>query len=401
MYIFRDNVDANTHDNFISQSELGNLLQSSKWSQIKSNWGHARVGVFDGEAQIAACLVLIKHLPLGFTMMYIPRGPILDYSNVELVDFFFKELKQWSKKHRCLFVKVDPPVLRGRYQQLGVPVIFDAGSEALEHLEAAGLKHIGFTVGMSATIQPRFNMVCCKDEFGEDYLSKKGKKNYKTAVKNKFLQTVNVDKSGLDDFERVMNCTADRQGVSLRDREYYELLLDTYGEDAFLTLTYMDIKGEYEEAALLRDKCLADLEACPETAPKKKFKLEENLASYTRRVNEGEANLAKYGDKQCIAGALSIIFGETAELLYAGADNDFRRLMAPYKTWFSAMETSFDRGCNYVNLGGISGYKDDGLQEFKSSFNPYIHEYLGEFDLPVSKLLYKPSRWMFDKRKGV
>ena len=62
------------------------------------------------------------------------------------------------------FVKVDPPVLRGRYQQLGVPVIFDAGSEALEHLEAAGLKHIGFTVGMSATIQPRFNMVCCRDE---------------------------------------------------------------------------------------------------------------------------------------------------------------------------------------------------------------------------------------------
>ena len=74
MYIFRDNVDANTHDNFISQSEIGNLLQSSRWSQIKSNWGHARVGVFDGDDQIAACLVLIKHLPLGFTMMYIPRG---------------------------------------------------------------------------------------------------------------------------------------------------------------------------------------------------------------------------------------------------------------------------------------------------------------------------------------
>ena len=65
MYIFRDNVDANTHDNFISQSELGNLLQSSRWSQIKSNWGHARVGVFDGEAQIAACLVLIKHCLLA------------------------------------------------------------------------------------------------------------------------------------------------------------------------------------------------------------------------------------------------------------------------------------------------------------------------------------------------
>lgn len=401
MYIFRDKLDADAHDKFISQSEFGNLLQSSRWSQIKNNWDHAIVGVFDGDLQLAASLVLIKHLPLGFTMMYIPRGPIMDYGNSELVVFFFKELKRWAKKYRCLFVKVDPPVLRGRYKELGVPVLFDTGSEALDNIEIVGLKHIGFTLGMSATIQPRFNMVCHKDEFGEDYLSKKGRKNYRTAIKNKYLQTLIVDKSGLDDFDRVMNCTADRQGVALRDRQYYELLLDIYGEDAFLTLTYMDIKGEYEEALALRDKCLEDIENCPDTAPKKKFKLEENLASYTRRVKDGESNLAKYGDKQCIAGALSVIFGETAELLYAGADNDFRRFMAPYKTWFSAIETSFDRGCKYVNLGGISGYKDDGLQEFKSAFNPYIHEYLGEFDLPVSKLLYAPSRWMFDKRKGV
>lgn len=74
------------------------------------------------------------------------------------------------------FVKVDPPVLRGRYKELGVPVLFDTGSEALDNIEIAGLKHIGFTLGMSATIQPRFNMVCHKDEFGEDYLSKKGRK---------------------------------------------------------------------------------------------------------------------------------------------------------------------------------------------------------------------------------
>ena len=94
MYIFRDKLDADAHDKFISQSEFGNLLQSSRWSQIKNNWDHAIVGVFDGDLQLAASLVLIKHLPLGFTMMYIPRGPIMDYGNSELVVFFFKELKR-------------------------------------------------------------------------------------------------------------------------------------------------------------------------------------------------------------------------------------------------------------------------------------------------------------------
>lgn len=401
MYFFNDNVEACKHDEFVMGSPQGNLLQSYRWSKIKQNWSHALIGAFDESKQIAACLVLIKHLPLGFTMMYIPRGPIFDYDNSKLTHFFFSELKLWAKKRKCLFIKIDPPVLRGCYKELESPVFEEESLAVLDSLSNGGLRHLGFTKGMSATIQPRYNMVCHVDEFGENYLSKKGKKNYKIAAKNKHLSTILTDKSGLDDFAEVMCCTAERQGVALRDREYYELLLDVYGKDAFLTLTYLDIKGELDDAQEARLKCIEELKNCPQSAPKKRFKLEENLTSYTRRVDEGRRFMEKYGEKRCIAGTLTVICGKSAELLYAGADNAFRRLMAPYRTWFFSMQTCFDRGCEYVNMGGISGFIDDGLQEFKHSFSPYVHEYLGEFDLPVSKLLYRPSRWLFDKRKGI
>lgn len=42
--------------------------------------------------------LLIKPLPLGMTMIYIPRGPVMDYTNAELVAFTIKTLKAYGKK---------------------------------------------------------------------------------------------------------------------------------------------------------------------------------------------------------------------------------------------------------------------------------------------------------------
>lgn len=39
-------------------------------------------------------------------------------------------------------------------------------------------------------------------------------------------------------------------------------------------------------------------------------------------------------------------------------------------------------------MGGVDGDFKDGLSEFKSNFAPIVREYIGEFDLPVHRLLY-------------
>lgn len=44
------------------------------------------------------------------SMFYIPRGPILDFKDKELVLFYFEELKKEAKKHHCLFIKFDPMI---------------------------------------------------------------------------------------------------------------------------------------------------------------------------------------------------------------------------------------------------------------------------------------------------
>ena len=99
------------------------------------------------------------------------------------------------------------------------------------------------------------------------------------------------------------------------------------------------------------------------------------------------------------AGALCVKFGATAELLYAGMDDTYKRYMAPYLSFYTCMEWSFERGCGSCNMGGIEGNLQGGLTKFKANFHPVINEYIGEFDIPYQKLLYRMAMKVLARRK--
>ena len=44
-------------------------------------------------------------------MFYLPRGPILDFDNKDLLTYFFNELKKVAKKYHCIFIKFDPGII--------------------------------------------------------------------------------------------------------------------------------------------------------------------------------------------------------------------------------------------------------------------------------------------------
>ena len=112
MYTFKIGIPAEVHDTFVKNHPLCNLLQSSSWAKVKDNWGSEIVGVYEKDTLVASSLVLIKPLPAGFTMLYTPRGPVMDYTNERLVSYFMAELKKFGKKKRALFIKMDPAVQR-------------------------------------------------------------------------------------------------------------------------------------------------------------------------------------------------------------------------------------------------------------------------------------------------
>ena len=155
-YQFIEQLDAKEHDAFVSSHELCNLLQSSKWGLVKENWKRSIVGVKEQGKLVASCMILIKPLPLGFSMFYIPRGPVLDYTNAELIAYLLKELKRYARRHHCLFITFDPAVHCNDY------TIKEANENHYEHIDAMiqllqkqGVVFKGFTKQIDDTIQPK------------------------------------------------------------------------------------------------------------------------------------------------------------------------------------------------------------------------------------------------------
>lgn len=156
MYSYKIGISAEEHDNFAKSSNQTNLLQSSNWAKIKDNWDNERIGFYKDDALVASASILIKALPLGFTMLYIPRGPIMDYSDKELVAFVISSLKKYGKTKRSLFIKMDPALLLKQYK-IGEEVDENKDTlTAIDNLKAAGCEWTGRTTTIAESIQPRF-----------------------------------------------------------------------------------------------------------------------------------------------------------------------------------------------------------------------------------------------------
>lgn len=392
MYIFKTNIDAKTHDDFVKQSPLCNLLQSSNWAKIKDNWDSCITGVYQQDKLVASGLILIKHLPLSFTMMYIPRGPIMDYENKELVKFYLKELKKWAKTKHCLFISFDPAIKLREFDldhkdkeddQKALSIIAD-----LQNNKAI---YKGKTLKIEETIQPRFHMGLYYTDDLNSHLPKSTIKSCKAAIKRHVNVKV-ADHNEVEKFAKMIELTEKHKNVHLRNEEYFRKILDVYKEDATLYLADVNVntyKKELEDSIQIANDTLQNEKATNNA---------KNKALQTIKNNEKELitinDLAsKYPNDTIIAGGLMVGFGNTCEMLYAGRNDDFNSFRPQYYLYTKKIEHSFKQGYQYVNMGGIEGTLDDGLSKFKANFNPVIIEYVGEFDLPVMPLLYKLAKF--------
>lgn len=399
MYQFKVNVSAQEHDAFVKSHPLCNLLQSSDWAKVKENWGNKIVGVYENGKLVASALVLIKYLPLKFTMFYIPRGPIMDYENERLVSYFMKELTKWAKKYNCLFVKMDPGIHISDYKIKEERVDnYPICDIAIANMKKAGAIHQGFATYIEESIQPRFQANVYKtDTFMED-LPRHTRRLIKDALKRD-VKVVKADISRIQEFADVVALTEKRKNVALRNQEYFTQLMDIYKEDAYLFLAEVNISETLSRLYKQQEENNMELAKLGDSSPKKARRLNDIKNALEKDIKEFESFDSSMRGNTVIAGILSIKFGDTMEMLYAGMNDQFKKFMPQYHLYTQNMKYGFEHGCNYANMGGVEGDLADGLTKFKSNFDPYINEFIGEFDLPVNKILYGLSQSAYKIRK--
>ena len=386
MYTYKIGITAEEHDEFVKTSPQTNLLQSSDWAKIKDNWGNERLGVYQNHKLVAVASILIQPLPLGFTMLYIPRGPIMDYQNSELVAFMLQSIKTYAKSKRAVFAKFDPSLFL-RKGLIGQEVRDQETTLAIiQSLKECGAEWVGRTEDMGETIQPRFQANIYKEYFTEDQLSKSTKQAIRTA-RNKGVEVIFGGTELLDEFAALMKKTEARKGIHLRGRDYYEKLLTTYAGQSYITLSRINLAQRLASLKEQLEKNQAEASRFNEkTKPGKidnnrqeKERLEEEIQFLHQELKAGQEIVS-------LSGTLTLEFGGTSENVYAGMDENFRRYQPAILTWYETAQHAFDRGATWQNMGGVENQLDGGLYHFKSKFNPMIEEFVGEFNLPTSML---------------
>mgnify|MGYP003084743903 FL=1 len=379
---FLTDINNEKYTEFIKSHKHGNMMQAIEWSSIKNTWGAVRVAVSDDEDNIIAAAQVLTRKGLW----YVPRGPILDYNNKELLGFFLTNLKKFAKTKQAKLVKLDIPIaVKDEKLANFKDVDVDRGNdELIKIFKSYGYNHKGFSLDMSSTIQPRFNTVTKLEKPIPDLFSKDTRRLIRDADK-KFVEVRRCGKENLDDFLFALACTEKRKNISLRGREYFENLLDTFGDNALLYISYINVEKALKECHNRKENLEKEIEELGEKSPKKKRTLEEQVAGTDKLI--ALFNGLEIEDKskdQVISAAITIAYGNHAEIIYAGMNEDFAKLPAQYKVFSDTMKKAQEMGISEVSMGGIEGSLNDSLLGFKSKFSPNIVEYYGEFDLVIS-----------------
>ena len=379
---FLTDINNEKYTEFIKSHKHGNMMQAIEWSSIKNTWGAVRVAVSDDEDNIIAAAQVLTRKGLW----YVPRGPILDYNNKELLGFFLTNLKKYAKTKQAKLVKLDIPIAvkdekLANFKDVDVD---RSNDELIKTFKSYGYNHKGFSLDMSSTIQPRFNTVTKLEKPVPDLFSKDTRRLIRDADK-KFVEVRRCGKENLDDFLFALACTEKRKNISLRGREYFENLLDTFGDNALLYISYINVEKALKECHNRKENLEKEIEELGEKSPKKKRTLEEQVAGTDKLIALFNGLEIKDKSKdQVISAAITIAYGNHAEIIYAGMNEDFAKLPAQYKVFSDTMKKAQEMGISEVSMGGIEGSLNDSLLGFKSKFSPNIVEYYGEFDLVIS-----------------
>ncbi|REI01025.1 peptidoglycan bridge formation glycyltransferase FemA/FemB family protein, partial [Staphylococcus felis] len=193
------------YDQFVQSPAL-----ESHYFQVKENIATREadgfqvvlLGVKDENNHIIAASLFSKIPTMGSYVYYSNRGPVMDYNDLGLVDYYLKELTTYLHKNKCLYVKMDPYWLYNVYDKDINPITNQMPNDQVVQLfKSHGYKHHGFTTQYDASSQVRWmGVLDLKDETPQSIkkaFDSQRKRNINKAqnfgVKIKFLNYDEID----------------------------------------------------------------------------------------------------------------------------------------------------------------------------------------------------------------
>ena len=392
---------------FSKNHEQGTFFESSYWGELKSftGWVSHLVGIKQNGKIVAATLLLGKKIPvLGKYIYYAPRGFLIDYTNYYLLEKFVTEITKYVKKNKGIFIKINPYVEYRKRDINGNPVSDETNRNIIDKLEHLGFTHNGYTINYGIDLEPRWVSVLDLKGKTEEQILSEMRPTTRWSINNSYkhgLKIVEIDKSRLIEFKKLMEHTGERRDFIDRPLSYYEKMYDSFSKDDKIKVMLVELDIEEYLTNLENQKkenMLKQAEIKSRQVNSKGERvlkeLKFQLESLDKKIDFLEEIEKEKGKKIVVAGGLFMTFGKQVVSLFGASYKEYMKFNGQYFLNFKMIKYALTNGYEKYNFYGITGeFNEDspmyGLFDFKRGFNADVVELIGEFTLITNKFSYK------------
>lgn len=413
MKIFTD-LTENEFEDFALYHPYGSFHQTINWGKLKktNGWDYFLVGIKENGKVLAASLILKKKLFLNFSVLYAPRGFLIDFNNDELLNLFVQEIKIIAKKNNAIIVKIDPCVMNVERDIDGNEIKDGINNHHLiEKLKKLNFKHGGFTLYMEG-LQPRwFFYINLDGKTENEILGNMEHETRRLLLRNirNGIYTREIKEDELKLFKEVMDHTSKRRGFIDRPYSYYKNIMNIFKDDAKFMLieinckNYLDsIEKEINENQEIIDRKTKEIEEKKPSINIEKTKLlieekrQHNIRLSIKKQRADEL-FQENGEVIVLGGMLFLNHENELLALFGGSYDKFMDFYPQYSIHWEMIKYAIKNGTKRYNFYGITGDFENkntetyGLYSFKKSFGGQVGEFIGEFDLiikPVMNMAY-------------
>jgi len=359
-------------NSIISKLPNPHFLQTVEWGQVKAKYGWEPIYVVwdkQGNMQVekdvirlssfvfspsAAALILKRQiLRNGFasrlSILYSPKGPLLDWTNESLRNQVLDDLQSLAKKQGAIFLKMDPDVVLGTGIPNSQDAVLDNGGQAM----LSELKRRGWGYS-SDQIQFKNTVLIDLNPSEEEILGRmKPKTRYNIRLAEKKTVSLRVGtKSDLSLLYKMYAETSVRDGFVIRDEGYYK------------TAWGLFMLGE-----------------------------QSKIVNHKSSMPLAEPLIAEI-DNEPVAAIFVFYFAGRAYYVYGMSRDAHREKMPTYLLQWEAMKRAKAKGCNIYDLWGAPDVFDEsdsmwGVYRFKEGLGGKVVRTLGAWDFAPNPLWYK------------
>jgi peptidoglycan pentaglycine glycine transferase (the first glycine) len=325
----------------ISSLPGAHLLQTWEWGRIKQVFGWqplAQSWCDDaGKVRCAALALQRSATPLRLKVLYVPRGPLVDWGDPAWRTRALAEMENLARRRHTIFIKIDPEVLLGS----GVPGSETAQESALGSDLQSDLRRRGWRYSPEQ-VQFRNTVEIDLTEPEEAWLGRlKQKARYNLRLGEKRGVQVRIGtQPDLPLLYRMYAETSVRDGFLIRSQDYYQTLWQTFLTQGMLDPLIAEVAGEP------------------------------------------------------VAGIMVFYFAGRAWYLQGMSRDLHREKMPNYLLQWTAIRRARERGCHTYDLWGAPDQFDEsdhlwGVYRFKEAIGGRVLRTLGAWDYPVQPFMYR------------